>query len=86
MIPEVRVPLLPPQPPTLTAGPQTGRVMIAPIEETLQRQIKIGNFVQIGRMFLSLLFAMAGGFIARLLAGRREARPSPGGPQWPGVA
>jgi hypothetical protein len=45
-----------------------------------QRQIKIGNFVQIGRMLLSLLFALVGGFIGRALAERRESRTGSSGP------
>jgi hypothetical protein len=37
-----------------------------------ERMIKIGHFVQIGRMVLCLLFAMAGGVIGRKLAADRE--------------
>jgi hypothetical protein len=44
-------------------------------EMTQQRQIKVGNFVQIGRMLLSLLFALVGGFLARAMAERRGDRP-----------
>jgi hypothetical protein len=39
------------------------------------RQIKLGNFVQIGRMALSLLFGLLGGAIARSLAQRRNSAP-----------
>ena len=83
MIPEVRVPVPPPQSPIVVSAPQTGRIVTTPTEEILQRQIKVGNFVQIGRMFLSLLFAMAGGFIARLLAERPGARRNTPGPEGP---
>jgi hypothetical protein len=38
------------------------------------RQIKLGNFVQIGRMCLSLVFGLLGGSIARGMAGRRDPR------------
>jgi hypothetical protein len=38
------------------------------------RQIKIGNFVQIGRMLSSLVFALFGGFIARTIVDRRRSR------------
>jgi hypothetical protein len=44
------------------------------LELVHRRQTKIGNFVQIGRMLLSLLFALVGGFLGRLLAQRRESR------------
>jgi hypothetical protein len=38
-----------------------------------QRQIKVGNFVQIGRMVLALFFAYVGGMIGAALAERRKA-------------
>jgi uncharacterized membrane protein YeaQ/YmgE (transglycosylase-associated protein family) len=38
------------------------------------RQTRIGNFVQISRLLLSLLFALLGGFIAMALVKRRESR------------
>lgn len=39
-------------------------------EVNQQREVRIGNFVQIGRMTLSLLFALLGGVITRSVAGR----------------
>jgi hypothetical protein len=41
-------------------------------ERAQERQIKIGNFVEIGRLVLALLFALLGGFIGRMLAERRD--------------
>jgi hypothetical protein len=38
-----------------------------------ERQIKLGNFVQIARMFLSLAFGLLGGWIAQALARRRDS-------------
>ncbi len=49
-------------------------------EMAQQRQIKIGNFVQIGRMLLALLFALVGGFLARTMAERRDAQARSAGP------
>ena len=45
-----------------------------------ERQIKMGNFVQIGRMLLSLVFGLLGGWIAQILARRREATANPAEP------
>lgn len=61
--------LTPPTPPVLT--------QFEYLELVHRRQTKIGNFAQIGRMILSLLFAMLGGFLGRLLAQRRESRSRP---------
>ena len=36
------------------------------------RSVKVGNFVQIGRLFLALLFAIIGGLVARAFACRAE--------------
>jgi hypothetical protein len=47
------------------------------VELVRQRQIKIGNFVQIGRMFLSLVFGLSGGFISMTFARRRESAAKP---------
>jgi hypothetical protein len=43
-----------------------------PFEDLAARQVKVGNFVQIGRMILALLFGLLGGFIGRLLVERRD--------------
>jgi hypothetical protein len=50
------------------------------VQERQNRQIKLGNFVQIGRMFLSLAFGLLGGWIGQALAGRREAAVNAPGP------
>ena len=43
------------------------------IEASLEHSIKLGNFVQIGRMGFTLLFAMlGGGLIGRILNDRAE--------------
>jgi hypothetical protein len=47
-------------------------------EEARKRDIRIGNAVQISRLFLCLLFALVGGLIGRAFAARREDRqPGP---------
>jgi hypothetical protein len=83
--------LVPPDPnignPAAVFAPQPGatpapaRMPVVYYESAQQRAIRLGNFVQIGRMSLCLLFALAGGGIARLLAGsagrsREEQRDS----------
>jgi hypothetical protein len=59
----------------------TGFVVISTEEylgQARARQIKLGNFVQIGRMFLALLFGLLGGWIARAIArGRAPAARTP---------
>jgi hypothetical protein len=42
------------------------------LDSAQTRALKVGNFVQIGRLMLSLLFALLGGLIARVLALRAE--------------
>jgi hypothetical protein len=54
------------------------------IELSRQRQIKIGNFVQIGRMMGSLCFGMLGGWLGRVLAKRAERSTRPERPALPG--
>jgi hypothetical protein len=44
-----------------------------PISMETGRQIRLGNFVQIGRMFLALAFGLLGGSIAQVFARRRRA-------------
>jgi hypothetical protein len=54
-------------------GSRGGAVMLPNpgfIDSAQTRAIKIGNFVRIGRLTLSLLFALLGGLIARALAQR----------------
>lgn len=41
------------------------------VEAVQQRAIKIGNFVEIGRMTLSLVFGTVGGLIGRAMAAQR---------------
>jgi hypothetical protein len=67
-------PSLPPPPPSTVVTTYYDYLQI-----TQQRQTKIGNFVQIARMLLALLFALLGGFLGRALARRRESRPEPAG-------
>jgi hypothetical protein len=49
-----------------------------------QRQIRIGNFVQIGRDLSSLCFAMLGGWLGRALAKRAESSKRAERPASPG--
>jgi hypothetical protein len=57
------------------AGPgagQGGMVPGGPSETLAARQVRIGNFLQISRMLLALLFGLAGGWVAGFL-NRRAA-------------
>lgn len=65
---------LPPSQPAVLPTPAPGAGN-AYLQMVRARQMQLGNFVQIGRMFLSLLFGLLGGSIARGLAGRRKAAP-----------
>ena len=48
------------------------------METLAAHSVKIGNFVQIGRMTLALLFALVGGIVGRLLFSRRHGQePTP---------
>ena len=57
--------------PVETPSNPAGRGIIA-MELLASRSVKVGNFVQIGRLFLALLFAIIGGLVARAFAGRAE--------------
>jgi hypothetical protein len=72
--PPPTLPLIrPTQPPTVVnPAPRPAPPGPSYLEEVRQRQIKIGNFVQIGRLALALAFALLGGFIATVIARRRE--------------
>jgi hypothetical protein len=59
-------PTLSASPPASASGPMTH------LEPVAAHSIKIGNFVQISRMSLALLFALAGGCVGRLLFHRRQ--------------
>jgi hypothetical protein len=64
----------PTQPPTVVnPAPRPAPPGPSYLEEARQRQIKIGNFVQIGRLTLALSFGLLGGFIATVFARRRES-------------
>lgn len=98
LLPEVKAPGLPfgvasPPPGASTILPALPGQAV-PIPPTLvnsadyyelsrQRQIKVGNFVQICRMMSALGFAALGGWVARILAQREEkrraGRPAPPG-------
>lgn len=52
------------------ANPGGTPILTTPAEDLAARQVKVGNFVQISRMVLALLFAAAGAGIGALLAGR----------------
>ena len=60
--------------------PAPGRRVNPQIELEQLRQAKVGNLVEFGRMLLSLLFALVGGFLARTMAARHELRPGTPGP------
>ena len=48
-----------------------------PTQFLASRQVRVGNFVQIARMSLALLFGLAGGLVACFLAGRGRADRGP---------
>jgi hypothetical protein len=59
--------IIPDEPPTPLADP--GLAM----EWKASRAVKLGNFVQIGRLFLALIFALAGGLVATAFALRTQS-------------
>ena len=75
----VRTPPSLPTPPGQGAAnpsPSSGFVVVSHeeyLEQARARQIKLGNFVQIGRMFLALVFGLIGGAIARAIAHARAS-------------
>jgi hypothetical protein len=69
-----------PDPGVAIPAPATRFAVVSPEEfheEVRARQIKLGNFVQIGRMFLALAFGLLGGLIARALAHARAFAADP---------
>ena len=90
MFADVAIPGPPQSPAIAPAGRPAVGFNIQYLESVRGRQIRLGNFVQIGRMILSLLFGLLGGWIAGSFAGRREAGakspgPSTSGPIGPGA-
>ena len=53
---------------------------VIPVEIVRARQIKIGNFVEISRDALALLFALVGGLVGLNLQSRRDRRSPPAVP------
>jgi hypothetical protein len=99
LLPEVKAPALPfgvptPAPPVSAVLPASlGPTLPAPaalansaayFELSRQRQIKIGNFVQIGRMLGTLGFGVLGGWLALILAKRAERSARAETPASPG--
>jgi hypothetical protein len=75
MLPEGQAPqpsLATPVPKQAVPAPTPLYNPVAYIELSRQRQIRIGNFVQISRMLFSLIFGVFGGFLGRALAERAE--------------
>jgi hypothetical protein len=69
-----------PDPGVVNPPPVTGFVVVSQadsLEQARARQIKLGNFVQIGRMFLALVFGLVGGLIARVIAHTRVSTALP---------
>jgi hypothetical protein len=79
VIPEVPVAATPPPVPARWAAPASASSP-SYLQLARERQIKLGNFVQIARMFLSLAFGLLGGWIAQALARRRESAANDAGP------
>jgi hypothetical protein len=99
VLPEVKAPPLqfgvpaPASPLSATSPAQIGTTVPAPpafvnpanyMELARQRQIRIGNFVQIGRILGALIFAVLGGWIGRALAERAESSKRAARPAAPG--
>jgi hypothetical protein len=98
VLPEVKGPAIvfgaptPPPVPATSAAPFPQAVPAPPafvnpvnyMELARQRQIKIGNFVQIGRIFGALVFAVLGGWIGRALAERAQSSKRAERPAAPG--
>jgi hypothetical protein len=88
LLPDIKPPPFPfgsptPWPVSTTSPAPFGQAVPAPpapvnqvdyMERSRQRQIKIGNFVQICRMSGALCFGVLGGWLARILAQREEKR------------
>jgi hypothetical protein len=66
LIPRLPYPLAAP------AAGQGAMVPLGPSEMLAARQVRIGNFLQISRMLLALLFGLAGGWVGGFLS-RRSA-------------
>jgi hypothetical protein len=88
LVPEGKAP-----PPSPSAPVPFGGAVPAPpapanyvdyIELSRQRQVRIGNFVQISRMVFSLIFGVLGGFLGRALAERAERSTRAETPASPG--
>jgi hypothetical protein len=73
IIPAPRVATAPITSPFPSPSPPVPGLM-EPMETFAAHSVKIGNFVQIGRMTLALLFALVGGIVGRLLFSRRHGQ------------
>jgi hypothetical protein len=74
-----------------TPASPSGLPPSVPMELLAARQVRVGNFVQISRMSLALLFGLLGGYASVYLTGRRPAaergtRVHSGNPASPGEA
>ena len=69
--------VFPPPPPTAMPGGSPRPPVVPPWASAGVREQQIGNFVQIGRLVLTLACAFAGGLIARRFAARAAARSEP---------
>jgi hypothetical protein len=68
--------ILPGRPPPVPTAAATAAPVFAPVEVLRARQIRVGNFVEIGRCALALFFALLGGCVGVALLDRRD-RGSP---------
>jgi hypothetical protein len=59
-----------PSPAVATQASPTGFAPNVPFELLAARQIRVGNFVQISRMLLALIFGLAGGYVGLFLVRR----------------
>ena len=67
-----------PTPTIATPAIATGTPIATPLQLLAARQIRVGNFVQISRMAMSIGFALLGGFLGRVFDNRQPGQGSPG--------
>jgi hypothetical protein len=72
--------ILPDRPPPLPTAAGNATPVAVSVEILRARQIKVGNFVEISRCALSLMFALLGGYAGVFLLDRRDRGSPPVGP------
>jgi hypothetical protein len=78
-IADVAESILPDRPPPIATAAGNATALAVPIELMRARQIRVGNFVEIGRCALALLFGLLGGYAGVSLIDRRDRGSPPAG-------